>query len=397
MIIKKINIKDINPAKYNPRKDLQPTDPEYQHIKNSIINFGYIDPIVWNEQTGNLVGGHQRLKILVELGNTEVDCVVVSFDDKQEKAANLALNKAQGDWDMEALEVLLGELEFDYDMGSFGFDIQIDEIAELTDDEFDLDQALQEIEEPISQVGDIFKLGRHYLMCGDTTIKEDIDKLMNGNKAALIITDPPYNVDYEEKNKQRKSRADKNNVIHNDNLSEDDFQEFIMNSYKNIYESIYEGAAVYVFHAESNSAVFRSCYTLAGFKLSQICIWVKNSIVMSRQDYQWQHEPVIYGWKPGKAHSWYSDRKQTTLWHYDRPVKSEMHPTMKPIPLICYPMLNSSKKDDIVADFFGGSGTTLMAAEQTGRVCYMMEKEPIYCDVIIKRWESFTGLKAERI
>lgn len=395
MNIQKIALSAINPAKYNPRKDLKPSDSEYQHIKNSIQDFGYIDPLIWNEKTGNLVGGHQRFKILKELGYIEAECVIVNFDEIKEKAANLALNQAQGDWDIDALNSLLNELKIDYNMSSYGFEMgEIDMPIEATEDDFDFDKEIKEVINPVTQEGEIYKLGRHYLMCGDSTKEEDVIRLMQGHKAQLIVTDPPYNVDIGGKCKDRNREE---SDLENDNLTSEDFKVFLIKAYSNIYEVMDDAAAIYVFHADTNSIVFRQEFLNAKLKLSEICIWVKNSMVLGRQDYHWQHEPIIYGWKPTGPHKWYNDRKQTTVWFFDRPVRSEEHPTMKPVSLISYIIGNSSKENDIIFDGFGGSGTSLIASEQTKRTCYIMEIKPKFCDVIIKRFEQFTGIKAEKV
>lgn len=392
MNIQKIKIESLKPAEYNPRKDLKPEDEEYQKIKKSITEFGYVAPIIINSNM-TVIGGHQRLKVLKEIGYTEVECVVVDLDQKKEKALNIALNKISGDWDNDKLEELLAELkqtDIDMDITGFSFD-EVDEILkDITgskEDDFDLDQALDEIEEPISKRGDVWILGKNRLMCGDSTQKEDVMHLMNSQEADMLLTDPPYNVDYEGKT----SEALK---IENDNMSETEFYNFLLDSFKNMFDSIKYGGSAYVFHADTEGLNFRNAFKSCGFKLAQCLVWVKNTFVMGRQDYQWRHEPILYGWKPGAGHYFVDNRKQSTVLEFDKPSRNAEHPTMKPVDLLVYLIKNSSKENDLILDLFGGSGSTLIAAEQTQRRCYIMELDPKYCDVIIKRWENLTGEKA---
>ena len=392
MNIQKIKIESLKPAEYNPRKDLKPEDEEYQKIKKSITEFGYVAPVIVNSNM-TVIGGHQRLKVLKELGYTEVECVVVDLDQEKEKALNIALNKISGDWDNDKLEELLAELkqtDIDMDITGFSFD-EVDEILkDITgskEDDFDLDQALDEIEEPISKRGDVWILGKNRLMCGDSTQKEDVMHLMNSQEADMLLTDPPYNVDYEGKT----SEALK---IENDNMSETEFYNFLLDSFKNMFDSIKYGGSAYVFHADTEGLNFRNTFKSCGFKLAQCLVWVKNTFVMGRQDYQWRHEPILYGWKPGAGHYFVDNRKQSTVLEFDKPSRNAEHPTMKPVDLLVYLIKNSSKENDLILDLFGGSGSTLIAAEQTQRRCYTMELDPKYCDVIIKRWENLTGEKA---
>lgn len=392
MNIQKIKIESLKPAEYNPRKDLKPEDEEYQKIKKSITEFGYVAPVIVNSNM-TVIGGHQRLKVLKELGYTEVECVVVDLDQEKEKALNIALNKISGDWDNDKLEELLAELkqtDIDMDITGFSFD-EVDEILkDITgskEDDFDLDQALDEIEEPISKRGDVWILGKNRLMCGDSTQKEDVMHLMNSQEADMLLTDPPYNVDYEGKT----SEALK---IENDNMSETEFYNFLLDSFKNMFDSIKYGGSAYVFHADTEGLNFRNAFKSCGFKLAQCLVWVKNTFVMGRQDYQWRHEPILYGWKPGAGHYFVDNRKQSTVLEFDKPSRNAEHPTMKPVDLLVYLIKNSSKENDLILDLFGGSGSTLIAAEQTQRRCYTMELAPKYCDVIIKRWENLTGEKA---
>ncbi len=390
MNIQKINILKLKPSEYNPRKDLQPEDEEYIKIKNSILEFGYVAPVIINADM-TVIGGHQRLKVLKELGYEEIQCIVVDLDKNKEKALNLALNKISGEWDNNKLEAILAELkEADIDINITGFsNDEVDDILKdiigSNEDDFDLEEALDEIEEPTTKVGDIWRLGKHRLLCGDSTQKEDVMRLMNNQEADMLLTDPPYNVDYE-------GTAGK---IENDNMNETEFYNLLIDAFINMYSVAKAGAPIYVFHADTEGLNFRNAFKNAGFKLAQCLVWVKNTFVMGRQDYQWKHEPILYGWKEGKAHYFIDSRSQNTVLEFDKPTRNAEHPTMKPIDLLVYLIKNSSKENNLIVDLFGGSGSSLIAAEQSNRICYTMELDPRYCDVIIKRWETLTGQKAE--
>ena len=392
MNIQKISIEKLKPADYNPRKDLKPEDEEYQKIKKSILEFGYVDPVIVNTDM-TVIGGHQRLKVLKDLGYTVIECNVVDLDKNKEKALNIALNKITGEWDNQKLEDLLAELkEADFDLSTTGFtfdevDNMLKDITGSKEDDFDLDQALEEIDEPITKPGDIWILGKNKLMCGDSTIKESVNKLMNNEKADFILTDPPYNVDYEGKTAEALK-------IQNDHMENNQFYEFLESAFKNMYDAIKDGGSIYVFHADTEGLNFRNAFLNAGFKLAQCLVWVKNTFVMGRQDYQWRHEPILYGWKEGAGHYFINDRKQSTVLEFDKPTRNAEHPTMKPVDLLVYLIKNSCKQDELILDLFGGSGSTLIAAEQIQRRCYLMELDPKYCDVIVKRWETLTGKKA---
>ncbi|NHN34694.1 site-specific DNA-methyltransferase [Paenibacillus agricola] len=386
----KLKIDQLVHAEYNPRKDLKAGDPEFEKIKNSINEFGYVEPIICNSDY-TIVGGHQRAKVLKALGYDEVDCVIIDVDKTKEKALNIALNKITGEWDFDALAGLLEELKADdYNIELTGFDFSeaeklFDELHkdnEPDEDEFDVDQALSE--NPITQKGDIWLLGKHRLMCGDSCDEKNMATLMFGKKARLIVTDPPYNVAYVGKTKDALT-------IQNDKMDDEQFYEFLLAAYTRMYEVADDGASIYVFHADSEGLNFRKAHKESGFKLSQCCIWAKQAMVMGRQDYHWQHEPILVGWKPTAGHYWNSDRKQTTLWQFDRPFRNELHPTMKAIPLISYPIKNSSKIGEIVLDSFGGSGSTLIACEETDRICYTMELDEKYADVIVNRYIERVG------
>ena len=393
MNLQRIPIEKLKPAKYNPRKDLKPGDPAYEKIKRSLNDYGYVDPVIWNEVTGNIVGGHQRQKILVAEGATEIDCVVVHIENPQdEKAMNIALNKAVGEWEPVALADLLSELQTSgYDLGATGFDAaEVNDLFSqvhdkyVADDDFDEDKA---VEAPaFVEVGDIWLLGRHRLMCGDSTRAADVSLLMDGKKANLCITDPPYGCDYSGGTGMK---------IMNDTLKGKEFYEFLLSAMKNIYEHLADGGALYVFHSDAEKVNFYNAVVDAGFHYSTTCIWVKNSLVIGRMDYQMRHEPIIYAFKDTARHKFYGDRKQTTIWEFDRPTKSKLHPTTKSLPLIAYPMRNSSQENAIVVDLFGGSGSTLMAAEQLNRAACLMEIDPIYASVIVRRYVSNAGSIAD--
>lgn len=386
MEFRKINIDRLKHAEYNPRKDLKPGDAEFEKIKNSITEFGYCEPIIVNSDM-TIIGGHQRAKVLKELGYTEIDCVVINIDKTKEKALNIALNKVTGEWDFESLAKLLDELkEEDYNIELTGFDFS--EAEKLWNEYMPKDgqngeeKFPQVPQEPVIQSSDIILLGKHRLLCGDSTKVEDMERLMGGNKARLTVTDPPYGISYVGKTPEALT-------IQNDNLADEEFYKFLLEAFKRLYEISDDGASIYVFHADAKGLIFRKAFVDSGFKHSQCCIWVKNTFVMGRQPYQWQHEPCIFGWKPTGAHYWNSDRKQSTIWNFDKPRVNDCHPTMKPVPLIEYIIKNSSKYGDIVVDTFLGSGTTLLAADNTDRICYGSELDPKYCQVIIERWINY--------
>lgn len=397
MNIQKIKLEQLKPAKYNPRKDLKPEDEEYKKILNSIKEFGYVEPIIVNKDM-TVIGGHQRLKVLRELGYTEIECNVVDLDKNKEKALNIALNKITGDWDNDKLEELLAELkETDIDMNitGFSFDEVDDILKDITgskEDGFDLDKALNEIEEPITKPGDIWILGNHRLMCGDSTQKENVDKLMNRNKADMVFTDPPYLMNFEgsvheDGSKNFNVRYGK---IKNDNMSREEGDNFILKMFAIIKE--YNKGAYYVcFYRLGLDYIFRALDKLNN-RYKALIIWNKGNHTLSNSDYMSKYEPIVYGWF--QSHLFYGDRSNFDIWDIERTKKNELHPTMKPIDLVVQAIKNSSKVEDIVLDLFGGSGSTLIACEQLERKCYMMELDQKYCDVIVKRWEDFTGQKA---
>ena len=387
MLIEKKNTADLLPADYNPRKDLKPGDAEYEKLKRSIEQFGYVEPVIWNQTTGRVVGGHQRLKVLMDMGMTEVDCVVVAMDEEKEKALNIALNKISGDWDKDKMALIIADLQgADFDVSLTGFEpAEIDDLFKDTlkdgvkDDDFDVGA---ELEKPtMTKPGDIWTLGRHRLICGDSTKAETYDLLMGSTKANLVITDPPYNVNYE-------GSAGK---IKNDNMADEAFYNFLLDAYTQMHSAMADDASIYVFHADTEGLNFRRAFADAGFYLSGCCIWKKQSLVLGRSPYQWQHEPCLYGWKKNGKHQWYTGRKETTIWEFDKPKKNGDHPTMKPILLLAYPIMNSSMSNSVVLDPFGGSGSTLIACEQTDRICYTVELDEKFCDVIVKRYIEQVG------
>ena len=387
MVIEKKKTSDLLPADYNPRKDLKPGDKEYEKLKRSIEQFGYVEPVIWNKTTGRVVGGHQRLKVLIDMGITEVECVVVELTEEKEKALNVALNKISGDWDNSKLALLIADLQgADFDVSLTGFDdVEIESLFRdeteggVKDDDFDVDKELNK--PSITKAGDIWQLGNHRLICGDSTKFETYDALMCSKKANLVVTDPPYNVNYE-------GTAGK---IKNDNMADEKFYQLLLSAFTCMEKVMADDSSIYVFHADTEGLNFRKAFHDAGFYLSGTCIWKKQSLVLGRSPYQWQHEPVLFGWKKKGKHKWYTGRKESTIWEFDKPKKNSDHPTMKPIPLVAYPILNSSMTNSIVLDPFGGSGSTLIACEQTDRICYTVELDEKFCDVIVKRYIEQVG------
>ena len=388
MKIKALPIDSLIPADYNPRKALAPGDPEFEKLKRSLDEFGYVEPVIWNQATGRIVGGHQRITALKALGYDTIDCVVVELDETREKALNVALNKISGDWDQAKLALLIADLDAaDFDAELTGFDdTEIQQLIgsldedEVTDDGFDLTAALEAA--TFVQRGDVWKVGRHRLVCGDATSEADVSALMGGKTANLVLTDPPYNVAFE---------SASGLSIKNDKMQADAFFEFLFAAFTQMAAVTEKGGSAYVFHADTEGVNFRRAFTEAGFYLSGCCVWVKNSLVLGRSPYQWQHEPVLYGWRQGGKHRWYADRKQTTVWQFDKPRKNSDHPTSKPLDLLAYPIQNSTQANAIVLDTFAGSGSTLMACEATDRVAYCMELDEKYASVILRRYAEATG------
>lgn len=398
MQIELMKLQDLKPADYNPRVNLEPGMDEYEKLKKSILEFGFVDPPIFNKRTGNLVGGHQRVTVAKDLGICEeIEVSVVDLPLDKEKALNVALNKISGQWNEDKLALLLKELDAEnLDLSGFAeeeiqdvieqYDMKLDMENEAIDDEFEIELP----EKPKATLGDIYQLGNHRLMCGDSTDAIQIEKLMGGEKADILITDPPYNVNYEGKTEDALT-------IQNDNKTSLEFYEFLKNAFDAVASNLSKGASFYVWYASSEVVNFVTALVDSGFLVKQELIWCKNTFVLGRQDYHWQHEPCLYGWKSDGSHTWYGDRKQTTILEFDKPLVNKDHPTMKPVPLFDYQIKNSSKKGDKVLDVFGGSGTTMIACEQNKRHAYLMELDPRYVDVIIRRWEEFTGEQAIKL
>lgn len=383
-----VEIEKLKPYKNNARTH---SDEQIEKIAKSMKEFGFINPILVDGNL-NVIAGHGRILGAKKLGMKEVPCLFIEdLTEEQKRAYIIADNRLAEDagWDKELLKIELEDLKnmnFDITLTGFeleDFDFSMDE-TEVIEDEFDETVP----EEPTSKKGEIYKLGKHFLMCGDSTDINDVEKLMNGVKADMLLTDPPYNVDYEGGNGL---------TIQNDNMDDETFREFLRVSFFNANSVMKEGAVFYIWHADSEGYNFRGACHDIGWKVRQCLIWCKNTLVMGRQDYHWKHEPCLYGWKEGASHLWASDRKQTTVLEFDRPSVSKEHPTMKPVGLFDYLIKNNTKKDDIVLDLFAGSGTSIIACEQNGRIAYSMELDPKYVDVIISRWEKLTGQQAERI
>lgn len=337
-----------------------------------------------------VLGGNMRLSALKALKAKDAPCIVFPEDTPIDKLKEVVIkdNGSFGEWDFDSLANEWGDLPLtDWGVPAWETD-KSDALS--SEDAVDDDFNESEVQESVCKMGDIWLLGEHRLMCGDSTNPEDISKLMNGELADLWLTDPPYNVSYEGGTKEKLT-------IENDNMGDDEFREFLIASYAAANANMRGGAAFYIWHADSEGYNFRAACREVGWKVRECLIWQKNTMVLGRQDYQWKHEPCLYGWKDGASHNWYSDRKQTTLLVFDRPTRNAEHPTMKPIPLIAYQMCNSTKPGDLVLDSFGGSGTTMIAAEQMGRRARLMELDPHYCDVIIARWEKLTGKEAVRV
>lgn len=388
-------LSDLHPAEYNPRIALSPEDEEYKRIKRSIETYGYVDPIIINSD-GTIIGGHQRYNVLLELGYDMAHVVIVDLDKNAEKALNVALNKISGEWDDEKLCGLLQDLDlsgYDFSLTGFtqseldGLQLKLGVGEAVEDEDFDVDKALKECEKPITKRGDLWLMGEHRLLCGDARNMADMARLMGGMQADLYLTDPPFNVDYVGKTKDALK-------IENDHMRDEVFREFLLDAFNAAKQSMKAGAAFYIWHADAKGYDFRGACFDVGWQVRECLIWCKDMFVLGRQDYQWQHEPCLYGWNGGAGHAWYSDRKQTTILRFDKPTRSKEHPTMKPVPLFGYLIQNSSKPGDIVLDSFSGSGTTVIAAEQLDRTAYVMELNERYCDVIVKRWEMQTGEKA---
>lgn len=404
MQIKKVKIEEINPAAYNPRVDLKPGDQDYENLKKSIDTFGLVEPLVLNKRSGNLVGGHQRLKILIAAGFKEVEVSVVDLDPTQEKALNLALNKIQGDWDNEKLATLVEELTKipDFDIGLTGFELPeiseiLDRAEEAREDEFDLEKELNNIGKAVTQKGDLIVLGRHLLLCGDSSNPEDVKRLIGDEKVNLIFADPPYNVNYYGGNRPvpnvRPKKSRDWDRIYNDNLSQAEYEEWLKRVLKNVTPSLAPGAPCYLWNGSAQFGPMYHMLTELEFHVSCVITWAKESFSIGYGDYNQQTEFCLYAWKENNgAHHWYGPTNESTLWQIKRDhTASYYHPTQKPVALAYRAIKNSSKRGDVVLDMFLGSGTTLIAAEGLHRACFGIEIDPHYCDVIARRYISYIG------
>lgn len=363
------------------------SEAQVAQIAASIREFGFLSPILVAEDN-TILAGHGRLAAALKLGLKKVPCVKENhLTETQKRAYIIADNKLSlnAGWDNELLAVELSELEgADFNLDLLGFDEAelssiFDADKDVSDDDFDVEK---ELEEPcFSKTGDMWTLGKHRVICGDATKLETYKTLLENTKVNLVVTDPPYNVNYE-------GSAGK---IKNDNMEDDKFYQFLFNSFVNMEQAMADDASIYVFHADTEGLNFRKAFQDAGFYLSGCCIWKKPSLVLGRSPYQWQHEPCLYGWKKKGKHKWYAGRKETSVWEFEKPKKNADHPTMKPIALLAYPIKNSSMTNSLVLDPFAGSGSTLIACEQTGRICYAIELDEKYCDVIVKRYIEQVG------
>lgn len=374
-------IKSIRPYEKNPRRNDEAVDA----VAASIREFGWQQPIVVDKD-GVIIAGHTRYKAAKKLKCDTVPVVVADdLTEDQVKAYRLADNKTGelAEWDTALLGEELAELA-DFDMSQFGFDtILQEEVREAEEDDYEVNPP----EEPKAKPGDIYQLGRHRLMCGDSTDAESVYQLCQDGQVDMLLTDPPYGVDYTGKTRDAMK-------IQNDATSDETLRDMLADAFSAANNIMKPGAVFYIWHAHSKTSAFECACQMAGWEVRQVLIWEKNTMVMGRQDYQWKHEPCLYGWKDGAGHLWASDRKQTTILNFDRPTKNKEHPTMKPVKLFDYQIQNNTKGGDIVLDLFGGSGTTIVACEQNGRCARVMELDPRYVDVIVDRWEKLTGKKA---
>ena len=375
-----MNINDLISAEYNPRK-LSPEQAE--SLEDSLKRFGFLDPVIVNkhpERENIIVGGHQRCKVWKAMGNKTVPCVFVNLTRDQEKELNVRLNKNTGEFDYDLLREHFSMNE----LSEWGFmDSELDFFnIEKVPEETTGNNTVPESAPAKTVKGDVYELGVHRLMCGDATMLDDIERLLDGVKADLYITDPPYNVDYEGKTKDKLK-------IQNDKMDGDSFRQFLKDAFTNVDMHLKPGGVFYIWHASAEAYNFIGACEEILWKIRQHLIWKKQHMVISRQDYHWMHEPCLYGWKEGAGHLWASDRKQTTILEFDKPTANRLHPTMKPVELFEYQILNNTKGEDIVLDTFGGSGTTIIACEKSNRVARAMELDPKYCDIIVGRWVNF--------
>ena len=388
--IEPVSVETLIPYARNSRTH---SDAQVAQIAASIKEFGFTNPVLI-DQGGGIIAGHGRVLAARKLGLPEVPCIRLGhLTDAQKRAYVIADNRLalNAGWDAEMLKVEFAELkELGFDLELTGFDA--DEIAELLAPApnaglTDPDEAPALPENPSTRPGDVWVMGKHRLLCGDSTSMDDLARLCQDQMVDMWLTDPPYNVAYEGGTKEKLT-------IKNDSMGDDQFRQFLRDAYTAADSVMKAGAVFYIWHADSEGYNFRGAAKDAGWAVRQCLIWKKSSLVLGRQDYQWQHEPCLYGWKEGASHLWASDRKQTTILEFDKPSRNGEHPTMKPVALFEYQLLNNTKGGDMVLDSFGGSGTTLIAAEKNGRIARIMELDPKYCDVIVQRWQDFTGQTA---
>jgi DNA modification methylase len=383
--LEKVNIDKLVPYARNARTH---SKEQILQLRSSLREFGFVNPIIADKDF-NVIAGHGRILAAKEEGLTEVPCVFVEHLSEAQKRAyiiadnRLALNAG---WDEEMLSVELGDLQCaDFDLSLLGFDdAELNKLLggmdDVQDDDFDLSKALEEA--AFVKLGDVWSVGKHRLVCGDATDGATVETLMDGRKANLVLTDPPYAVSF---------KSASGLTMMNDSMKSDEFYSFLLASFTNMAKSLEAGGSAYVFHADTEGLNFRKAFIAAGFHLSGVCIWAKNSFVMGRSPYQWKHEPILFGWLKGGKHRWYAGRSESTIWNYDRPKKNDNHPTSKPIELLTYPIMNSTQPNGIVLDLFGGSGSTMIACEQTDRICHMMELDEKYASVVLRRYVEFKG------
>lgn len=391
MQIKQRNPKDLIGAEYNPR---ELTEKQFSDLKDSIKRFGFVDPIIVNinkERKDIVIGGHQRLKIAEHLGIETVPTVELDLTIDKERELNVRLNKNTGKWDFD---MLANHFEMD-ELKDWGFEDA--DFGDWTDEglaggetESEDYEPIEPPENPKTEIGTIYKLGNHRLMCGDSTSEIDVKRLMGADFADMLLTDPPYNVNYEGKTKDALK-------IENDQMEDSSFREFLIKALKSADSVMKKGAIFYIWHADSEGYNFRgACFDIE-WKVRQCLIWNKSVMVMGRQDYHWKHEPCLYGWKDGDSHHWSTDRKQTTILEFNKPQRNREHPTMKPVELFTYQIKNHHHQGMVVLDLFGGSGTTLIASESLKVSSRLMELDPRYCDVIVQRYADLMKIDSAKI
>ena len=404
MLIQTIPVTQINPAPYNPRQDLKPGDAEYEKLKKSINEFGYVEPLVWNKRTGTLVGGHQRLKVLIDQGASEIDVSVVDLPIQKEKALNLALNKISGRWSEDKLAELISELNTtpDFDMSLTGFDLpEISEILDRFDevkdgDDFDFEAEVNAIKEPITQKGDLIELGPHKILCGDSANLEDMKKLFGSEKVDLVHTDPPYGCLYLAQNRpdlqSRPKKSKRWEKLYKDDLTEKEYEDWIEAFLKNLVGFLKDGASAYIWNGHAKFYFMHHILKKMGFHISTVITWAKPTFAISYGDFNQQTEFCLYAWLKNAPHKWYGPSNETNLWEINREkIANLIHPTQKSVDIPSRAIRNSSQRGDIVADLFLGSGSTLIAAQGLGRRCFGIDWEPKYIDACVRRYIAYVG------